>query len=79
MLLVSKDKHAIVDIDQVALTIDQDGAIWQILATPYGSDLTMSYILNEYYGEGEVRIELSYVIRAYQLKDSMYVFGGNEE
>ena len=79
MLLVSKDKHAIVDIDQVALTIDQDGAIWQILATPYGSDLTMSYILNEYYGEGEARIELSYVIRAYQLKDSMYVFGGNEE
>ena len=78
MLLVNKDEDTIVDIDQVALTIEQDGAIWQILATPYGSDLTMSYILNEYYGEGEAKIELSYVLRAYQLKDNVYYFGGTE-
>lgn len=76
MLLVSKDEDIIVDMDHVALTIEQDGAIWQILATPYG-DMS-SYIMNEYYGEGEARIELSYVIRAYQLKDNVYYFGGTE-
>lgn len=79
MLLVSKDKDAIVDLDHVALTIEQDGAIWQILATPYGSDLTMSYILNEYYSEEDALTELGYALRAYALKDSMYCFGGNEE
>lgn len=76
MLLVSKDEDNVVDMDHVALTIEQDGAIWQILATPYG-DMS-SYIMNEYYGEGEARIELSYVIRAYQLKDNVYYFGGTE-
>lgn len=76
MLLVNKDEDTIVDMDHVALTIEQDGAIWQILATPYG-DMS-SYIMNEYYGEGEARIELSYVIRAYQLKDNVYYFGGTE-
>ena len=76
MLLVNKDEDNVVDMDHVALTIEQDGAIWQILATPYG-DMS-SYIMNEYYGEGEARIELSYVIRAYQLKDNVYYFGGTE-
>ena len=76
MLLVSKDEDIIVNMDHVALTIEEDGAIWQILATPY-CDLS-SYLMNEYYGEGEARIELSYVLRAYQLKDNVYYFGGTE-
>lgn len=76
MLLVNKDEDNVVDMDHVALTIEQDGAIWQILATPYG-DMS-SYIMNEYYGEGDAKIELSYVIRAYQLKDNVYYFGGTE-
>lgn len=79
MLLVSKEEDTIVDMGQVALTIEQDGAIWQILATPYGSDLTMSYVLNEYYSKEDALTELGYALRAYVLKDTMYCFGGNEE
>lgn len=76
MLLVNKDEDNIVDMDHVALTIEQDGAIWQVLATPYGDEY--SYVMNEYYYEGDAKIELSYVLRAYQLKDNVYYFGGTE-
>lgn len=77
MLLVSKEEDTIVDMGQVALTIEQDGAIWQILATPYG-DMS-SYIMNEYYSKEDALTEIGYALRAYVLKDSMYCFGGNEE
>lgn len=77
MLLMNKDQDNVVDMDHVALTIEQDGAIWQILATPYG-DMS-SYIMNEYYSKEDALTELGYALRAYALKDSMYGFGGNEE
>lgn len=76
MLLVSKDECAIVDMDHVALTAVQAGVSWKILATPYG-DLG-SYTMNEYFYEGDAKIELNYVLRAYQLKDNIYYFGGTE-
>lgn len=76
MLLVNKDEDNIVDMDHVALTIEQDGAIWQILATPYG-DMS-SYIMNEYYSEEDAKIGLSYVLRAYLLKSNVYYFGASE-
>lgn len=77
MLLINKDRDNVVDMEHVALTIEQDGAIWQILATPYGD--MASYIMNEYYSKGEAETELGYVLRAYVLKDTLYGFGGDEE
>lgn len=77
MLLVNKDEDTIVDMDHVVLTIEQDGAIWQILATPYGD--TYSYLMCEYYSKEDALTELGYILRAYVLKDNMYSFGEERE
>lgn len=66
MLLISQNGEIIVHFDQVALVIEEDGAVYQIIASPYVDIGDNGYIMAEYYSKEDAIHQLDLVIDASQ-------------
>lgn len=65
MILISQDGETIVRFENVALSIDEDGAIYQVVAYMAG-DFMSCLVMGEYYSKEDALKQLELVVDAYQ-------------
>lgn len=65
MILISQNEETIVRFENIALAVEEDGAIFQVVAYMAG-DLMTCFVMGEYYSKEDALKQLELVVDAYQ-------------